>query len=407
MTTKRAVAAGRPAVAITGIGAVCGFGYGVDALLAGLRAGRPAIAEIDLFPVDAHRTRLGSQVRASAPARLDRGLSRGDRFAVCAAREAVARAGLDARTLADAGVFFGSSNGGLLEGERFLRRLRAGASLGLRAVASHQNNGPGDAVAHDLAVQGPVVTSSSACTSANMALAAALDALRAGECEVAIAGGADAMCETTYAGFNSLRAVDPAPAQPFRRARAGLSMGEGAGVVVLETLAHARARGATVLAELVGAGASCDAHHMSAPRDDGSGSLAAMERALRDAGESPAAIDFVNAHGTGTPHNDVAEAHALRTLLGEAAARVPITSTKSLLGHLLGGCGGLEAVVCVLGLTWGEVHATAGEGPADPEFGLDLVHGSTRALTRARLALSNNLAFGGNNCTVLLRRPQP
>ncbi len=407
MTTTRPLPEARPPVAITGIGAVCGFGNGVERLLAGLRAAQPAMTEVSVFAVEGHRTRLGSQVPDAATQDLDPGLSRGDRFAVLAAREAVTDAGLDAAHLGDAGVFLGSSNGGLLEGERFLRRLRDGDALGLRTVASHQNNGPGDAVAKDLGAHGPVVTSSSACTSANMALASALDALRAGECEVAIAGGADAMCETTYAGFNSLRAVDPAPAQPFRAARAGLSMGEGAGVLVLETLAHARARGATILAELAGAGASCDAHHMSAPKDDGSGSLAAMQRALADAGEAPAAVAFINAHGTGTPHNDVAEARALRALFGDSVARIPVTSTKSLVGHLLGGCGGLEAVVCVLGLRHGEVHATAGDGPADPALGLDLVHDAPRRLEGARVALSNNLAFGGNNCALVIRLTAP
>lgn len=391
-------------VVVTGMGAVCGFGVGADALLAGLRRGKAAIRPVDVFDATPHRTQLVSQVGefcCDQPV----GPSRGDRFAVIAAREAVAMAGLDPAACRDAGVFFGSSNGGLLEGESFFRRLRARAGkLGLRSVASHQNNGPGDAVARAFGCCGPVLTCSSACTSANMALLAARDALRAGECEVAIAGGADALAEITYAGFNALRAIDPAPARPFRADRAGLLMGEGAGVLVLETAGHAQARGARVLAELAGAGATCDAHHMSAPKDDGLGPLEAMRRALREAGASPDDVSFVNTHGTGTPANDVVEARALRELLGERVATVPVTSTKSLVGHLLGACGGLEAVACVLGLLHGEVHPTAGEGRPDPELGLDLVVGGVRRLATAQLALSNNLAFGGNNCTVAFRR---
>jgi len=394
-------------VVVTGLGALCGFGRGVAALLAGLRRGVPVIEDVTAFDVARHRTRLAAQVPAEALAGVpagEPGATRAERFALVAAQEAVAQARLTQDTLGGAGVFFGSSNGGLLEGEAFFRRLRRrGRRLDLRSVASHQNNGPGDAVARSLGCTGPVQTSSSACTSANMALAAALTALRKGECEVAVAGGADALSEITYAGFNALRAVDPNPARPFRADRAGLSMGEGAGVLVLETLSHARARSATVLAELAGAGASCDAHHMSAPRDDGLGPLVAMQRALADAGEYPSAISFVNAHGTGTPHNDVVEARALRELLGDLTLDVPVTSTKSLVGHLLGACGGLEAVATTLGLLHREVHPTAGAGQTDPELGLDLVVERVRPLPSVRLAVSNNLAFGGNNCTIALR----
>ncbi|MEZ5966481.1 MAG: beta-ketoacyl-[acyl-carrier-protein] synthase family protein [Planctomycetota bacterium] len=398
--------ASAPPVLVTGLGALCGFGRGVEALLAGLRRGRPAFGEPTVFDAANHRTRLASEVPEDAPSQpWAPGLSRGDRFAVHAANEAVAHAGLTPSALTRAGVFFGSSNGGLLEGEAFFRRLRAGqARLGLRSVASHQNNGPGDAVARALGCTGPVLTCSSACTSANMALAAALCALRRGECDVALAGGADALSEVTYAGFNALRAIDPAPARPFRADRAGLSMGEGAGVLVLETARHAAARGAVALAELAGAGSTCDAHHMSAPKDDGRGPFEAMRRALADADELPSAVSFVNAHGTGTPHNDVVEARALRELLGDLVRDVPVTSTKSLVGHLLGACGGLEAVACVLGLLHREVHPTAGPGDADPELGLDLVLGGVRRLAAARVAMSNNLAFGGNNCTIVLRR---
>jgi 3-oxoacyl-[acyl-carrier-protein] synthase II len=396
---------GRGAAVITGLGAVCSYGWGVAALRAGLLDDGTALRRLSVFDAGRHRTALAGEV-PPAPGVEGWSLSRCDRFAIAAAREAVRQAGLLPGQLAGAGVFCGSSNGGLLEGESFYRDLCSGTRLSLRRIASHQNNGPGDAVARDLAVGGPVVTCSSACTSSNMALWAALESLRAGEVEVAVAGGADALCEVTYAGFNALRAVDPAPARPFRADRAGLSLGEGAGFLVLESPAHARARGARVIAELAGAGATCDAHHMSAPKEDGRGPADAMRAALLDAGADPDQVAFVNAHGTGTPHNDAVEAKAVRAVFGARAAAIPLTSTKSKIGHLLGACGGVEAVACVLGLTAREVHATAGGGPADETLAIDLVVGKPRNLARAELAISNNLAFGGNNCSLVFARPR-
>jgi 3-oxoacyl-[acyl-carrier-protein] synthase II len=236
-----------------------------------------------------------------------------------------------------------------------------------------------------------------------MALAAALDALRSGEIDIAVAGGADELCEITYAGFNSLRAIDPQPTRPFRKSRAGLLMGEGAGVLVLETLAHAKARGATLLAELVGAGRSCDAHHVSAPDPNGAGAAAAIQAALADAGLTADQVTFVNAHGTGTPHNDDAESKAMAAVFGPRAASIPLTSTKSLVGHLLGAAGGIEAVLTTLSILHRLVPPTAGDEPVDPALGLDVVTGAPRALPPHNLGLSTNLAFGGNNAVVLLR----
>jgi 3-oxoacyl-[acyl-carrier-protein] synthase II len=252
-----------------------------------------------------------------------------------------------------------------------------------------------------------VATWSTACTSANIAIGAALDALQSGEVDVAIAGGADELCETTYAGFNSLRAVDAQPTRPFRRSRAGLSLGEGAGVLLLETLAHAQRRGAVVLCELVGAGRSCDAHHVSAPDPDGTGAAQAMRTALHEAGLAAGAVTFVNAHGTGTPHNDSAESKALHAVFGARAASLPITSSKSLVGHLLGAAGGIEAVFTALSIVHRLLPPVAGDEPADPELGLDVVIGAPRALPVHNVGLSTNLAFGGNNAVVVLRSHRP
>jgi 3-oxoacyl-[acyl-carrier-protein] synthase II len=388
-------------VVVTGLGAVSGFGASVPSLWLAALAGRSAVRPLALFDASTHRTRVAAAVAEADLPPAPPGHSRADRFAVAAAREAVA--GIDPALLGTdrAGVFFGSSTGGLFEGERWFAGLLGRAAAELRTVASQENNGPGDAVARALRVRGPVLTASTACTSANVALTFAFDALATGEIDVAIAGGADELCEVTYAGFNALRAIDPVQTRPFRRSRAGLSLGEGSGVLLLETEAHARARGAPILAELLGGARSCDAYHVSAPDPGGAGAAAAIAFALQVAGLRPEDVTFVNAHGTGTPHNDDAEAAAMRAVFGDAAARLPITSTKSMTGHLLGAAGGIEAVLTVLSIVHRAVPPTHGDEPADEALGLDVVLGAPRALPAANVGVSTNLAFGGNNCAVV------
>jgi 3-oxoacyl-[acyl-carrier-protein] synthase II len=400
-------------VAVSGVGAVCGLGWGVAPLWQGLRAGRPAFAPVRRFDASRHRTRLAAEVGEPPPelARSIRGwrrLSTADRFAVFAAVEAAAGAGLAQPLGEEAGVYFGSSTGGMYESERFFSELlRQPRRVRLSALASQQVNGPGDAVARHLGVAGPVETLSSACASGALALAAALDAVRSGEVEVAVAGGADSLCQLTYAGFNSLRSVDEVPCRPFCAGRAGMSFGEGAAVLVLEPLARALARGAAPLAELAGAGASCDAHHMTAPDPSGAGAAAAVAAALADAGLGPEAVDFVNLHGTGTPLNDAAEWRALRRVFGERAGEIPLVATKALVGHLLGCSGALEAVATILCLHHRELHPASSEAEgwdADPDLPAALVTAEPLPLPEARAALSTSLAFGGSNAALVLTR---
>jgi 3-oxoacyl-[acyl-carrier-protein] synthase II len=292
------------------------------------------------------------------------------------------------------------------EGELFFERyVRSGGRRFLhRLLESQQYNGPGDAVARRVRATGPVETVSSACASGAMAIGLALQALRRGDVDVAVAGGSDSLCQITYGGFNALRSIDPEPSRPFRKDRAGLSLGEGAAALLLETAEHARARGARVLAEVRGAAATCDAHHMTAPEPGGTGAAAALRGALEDAALDPALLDFVNAHGTGTPLNDAAEAQALRAVLGPRAAHVPVTSTKSLVGHLLGSAGALEAAVTVRCLVEGEVHPMPAGGQPDLALELDLVVGEPRKLARCEHAASINLAFGGANAALVFSR---
>ncbi len=397
-------------VVITGVGAVSGFGWGVEKLWRGLESGATSIREPSVFDVEGQRTTLAAEVGppdADASIEIDdlRNLSRADVFAVIAAREALVRAGVDAggpRT----GVFCGGSTAGMAECEDFVGRI-IGVHPGkatLSMVASQQLNGPGDAVARDIGACGPVIGFSSACASGAMALGAALEAVRSGEVDVALAGGADSLCRLTYSGFNALRSVDSAPCRPFRRDRQGLSLGKGAGMLVLEPLDRAVARGVEPLAELAGYGASCDAHHMTAPHPEGDGALAAMNAALVDAGLGSLEVGVVNAHGTGTPHNDKAESCALRRLFGERILEVPLTAPKGALGHVLGAAGALEAVASVLALECGRIFPTAGSAPADPDFGIDLVVDEGRKISEEKQTwISTNFAFGGANAALVIR----
>lgn len=399
-------------VVVTGLGAVTGFGWNVEALWRGLRSGRTAIGSFNRFDNSAYRTHVAAQVDlAQEPAQAGetrRRLSLADRFAVAAAREAAAQAGLDAAALTHTGVYFGSSTGGMLESELFfaalLATLRGGRHPSVGLLSSQQYNGPGDAVARALTVGGPAQTISAACASGAMAIGDALRALRRGEIEAAIAGGSDSLCRLTYGGFNSLRSVDEHPCRPFRLERTGLSIGEGAAALVLEPLERAQTRGARALAVAVGEAATCDAHHMTAPHPEGAGAADAMRRALADAALTPTDIDFINAHGTGTPLNDVAEQAAILAVFGTRAAEIPVTSTKALVGHLLGSAGALEAVATILCLHAGEVHPMPDTGTPDPALQLRLVLGNPLRPERMRHALSTSLAFGGANAALVFSR---
>ncbi len=386
------------------------FGWSADLLWQGLLTGQTSVDAPRRFDVRGQRTRLAAEV-PDPPAELGERipgwsrLSQADRYAVSAAAEAMTMAGV-AQGEPGLGVFFGSSTAGMLEGEEYYARMtgvRAGRPL-RRLLESQQINGPGDAVARSIGASGSVQTLSSACSSGALAVGAALEALRAGEVDLAVAGGADSLCRLTYSGFNALRAVDERPCRPFRGDRAGLSVGEGAGILVLESSERAQARGCEPLAELLGTGASCDGYHMTAPHPEGEGAARAISSALADARVSPEDVHFVNAHGTGTPLNDVSEWKALHRVFGDRAERLPTTSIKGALGHLLGSAGAIEAVATVQSLVHGLVPPTAGDGAIDDELGVDLVRSEPRAIESFSVAISTSLAFGGANAVLVLGR---
>lgn len=391
-------------VAVTGIGVVSALGPDAKSFEAGLRAGRSGIAPLTLFDTAGFRTMLAAQApEPTPPVDADKlqTASRPDRFGLQAAFEAVAHAGLDARALADAAVIFGTGTGGLMTTEAFVKDGGGPASL----LVPHQPASVTDLVARHLGARGPRTTIMTACSSSATAIGYAADRIRLGHVDVALAGGAEGLTRLTYAGFGCLRATAPGdePCRPFDAERKGLTLGEGAAVLVLEEYERARARGATILAVVAGWGITADAHHMTAPHPEGDGAARAMQMALDDAKLSADAIGYVNAHGTGTPHNDAAETLACKRIFGARAPSVPVSSIKSMVGHTLGAAGAIEAAASVLSLARGFLPPTVHLRTPDPAFGLDYIPTSARDVAVEAL-LSNSFAFGGNNTVLALVR---
>jgi 3-oxoacyl-[acyl-carrier-protein] synthase II len=399
-------------VVVTGVGAITAAGPDVAALRTALHGERTCIGDVTLFETDGLRTHIAGEVRdLPEPRLLPRAAraraSRSERFALLATEEALAQSGLTL-PFADptrVGVAIGSSTGGMLETESYYeaRLAQQPTRIWRKRLAATSVAAPTDLVAATVAARGPRLSPSTACSSGAIALAIAASWIRAGRVDVVLAGGSDALARMTYTGFHALQALSSEPCQPFDRARRGLSLGEGAGIVVLESPAHAARRGAQILAEFAGAGLSCDASHPTAPHGEARGAVLALEAALRDAGMSPDEIDYVNAHGTGTVQNDASETFALKRALGDAAARVAVSSTKALIGHLLGAAGAVEAIATIVAINDAWAPPTLHLRDPDPACDLDYVPNVGRPLAIAG-ALSNSYGFGGNNCSLVLRR---
>jgi 3-oxoacyl-[acyl-carrier-protein] synthase II len=298
-------------------------------------------------------------------------------------------------------VSTGTSTGGLLEGEDFYfdRLVRGRRRVAASRVLQQPTSGPSDAVARVLRLGGGVLSNATACASAGAAIGMAADLLRSRHVDVAIAGGSDALCRLTYSGFNVLQAVDEKPCRPFAAARKGITLGEGAAYLVIERWDDAVARGAVILAELCGYGATCDAHHPTAPHEDGRGAQAAMRGAMAEAGDEPR-IDYVNAHGTGTLLNDSAETKAIIAAAGDV---VPVSSSKSYFGHTLGAAGGIEAVITVLALQHQLAPPTLRLDVPAADCTLDYIPHTPRPMAMTNV-LSNTFGFGGSNVSLLFRR---
>jgi 3-oxoacyl-[acyl-carrier-protein] synthase II len=397
-------------IAITGVGVICSIGCNKAEVWRSIRESRAGIGKLTRFPGETFPTELAAEVTADLDALLPidrrdaKRMSRTDRLAVIAASEALNQAN-DAVTplpLERAIVSTGSSTGGLLEGEDyyFRRLVRGSRRTPASRVMQQPASGPSDAVARAFHLGGGVLSNATACASAGAAIGMAADYLRSGHAGVAIAGGSDALCRLTYSGFNVLQAVDPAPCSPFGAERKGITLGEGAAYLILERWTDAVARGATILAELCGYGATCDAHHPTAPAEDGSGAEAAMRAAIADASAEGEGIDYINAHGTGTLLNDAAETKAIVSAVGTA---VPVSSSKSYFGHTLGASGGVEAVISVLALLDQLAPPTLRLDLAAPDCPLDYIPHTPRPMAM-RNVLSNTFGFGGSNVSLFFRR---
>jgi len=388
-------------VLVTGLGAVSPFGAGVKAFWAGLAAGTCAIRPLTLIDAEGFRCRIAAEVpeiAAGSPRR-----SRADRLALGAAVEALDDAGLGGEERGETALVVGAVGGGMLEAEGwYWARARGERAPGwAAALRSMLPAAHGETLAHRLGLGGPRHTVVTACSSGAVALAEAAELIADGVVDCAVAGGVDAVTRLCFMGFNTLKLLDPAPCRPFDRDRRGMSIGEGAAFVVLEAFEHARARGARAYAELAGHGMTTDAYHVTAPQPEGEGMVRAMRAALAAGGVAPAAVGYVNAHGTATPQNDRIEARAIGQVFG--SGRVLVSSIKSMIGHTMAAAGSLEAVATILSLTHETVPPTASLTTPDPEVDFDCVPRIAREAV-VEHAISNSFGFGGQNVTLLFRR---
>ena len=399
-------------VVITGIGVVTSVGTGREQFWESILAGRCGVSAVESFDTGGYVVHRGAEVKdfdaAAFLIRLDATrLGRAAQLAAAAARLALGDAGLDADSLDPlrAGVSMGTTSGEPREVERFNDSYVRDEldKVGVEFIGRYPCHLISAHVAEELGFAGPNVMIPNACAAGNYAIAHAFDQLRWGRADVMVAGGADAFSRITYTGFTRLGAVAPERCQPFDRNRRGMIPGEGAGVLVLEPFRHARARGARIYAEVAGYGLSCDAHHMTAAHPEGDGAARAMHRALEESGMRPEDVDYISAHGTGTPTNDRLETVAVKRLFREHAYRVPMSSVKSMLGHAMGAAAAIEAAVCALAVHCDRIPPTINLEEPDPECDLDYVPNRARA-HRVRVAMNNAYAFGGNNASLILKK---
>ena len=399
----------RPRIVVTGLGVVSSVGIGWEKFWQALLAGRSGISEVAAFDTQNFLTHRGGEVKVFCPeqfippARFRR-YNRASQFAIAASTLALRDAELELTALPAnrVGVSIGTTmaEAQAIEAMDWLWVKRDVQAIPPRLVPQYPGNMIGAHVAAELRCQGPNMVIATACAAGNYALAYAYDLLRLGKADVMFAGGADAFSRIAFMGFNRLLAVAPERCQPFDKDRKGMMVGEGSGVLMMERLDDARARRAPIYAELVGYGMSCDANHMTIPSVDGVTRV--MQNALRDAGLSPDDVDYINAHGTGTPANDRTECAAIRAVFGSRTDKIPVSSTKSMIGHTMGAASALEAIACVLAVKRNRLPPTINFETADPECDIDCVPNVSRS-HRVRVALNNSFAFGGNNACLAFR----
>ena len=405
-------------VVVTGMGAITPIGNDVESFWQGLKDKTVGIGPITYFDTTDYKCKLAAEVKGFDPkqymdAKAARRMEAFSQFAVAASKEALEQSGIDMEKEDPyrVGVCVGSGIGSLQAMEKDVKKLndKGPSRVNPLLVPLMISNMAAGNVAIQFGLKGKCFNVVTACATGTHSIGEAFRSIQYGEADVMVAGGAEAsITPIGIAGFTSLTALntteDASRASiPFDEDRNGFVMGEGAGVVVLESLEHAKARGANILAEVVGYGATCDAFHITSPAEDGSGAARAMENAIKDAGMAAEDIDYVNAHGTSTHHNDLFETKAIRLALGDHAEKVKINSTKSMIGHLLGAAGGVEFITCVKSIQDGFVHATAGLEKPGEGCDLDYTMGDGVSMN-VDVAISNSLGFGGHNASLIVKK---
>ena len=407
-------------VVITGLGVVSPVGNGKEEFWNNLLAGKPGVGPITQFDATDFPVRIAGEVKDFDPVALAgdrktvRHMDRYTQFAVAAAKMAVADAKLD-MTKEDpdmAGTLIGTGIGGIHVMEDTILQIekRGPGKVNPFAIPMMIANMASGQVSITLGLRGPVLTDVTACASGTNSIGLAARLIKYGDADIMIAGGAEAaVSKAPMAGFAAMKALssrDCPPEEascPFDAGRDGFVLGEGSGVLVLEELEHAKKRGAHIYAELAGYGSNGDAYHITAPRPGGELAYLCMEKALKDAHTKPEEVDYINAHGTSTHLNDLNETSAIKALLGKHAYEIPVNSTKSMTGHLLGAAGAIEAVVCALSIENNKVHPTINLKERDPECDLDYVTEGARDV-KINVAMSNSFGFGGHNAVIVMRR---
>ena len=407
-------------VVITGLGAVTPLGLNKETFWENLVRGKSGISLVEnIIDVSAYPTRIGGEIKDFDPElwlekREAKKIDRYTQLAAAAARQAWEDAGLENADFDpdNAGVLIGSGIGGIRTIETQLQVLfekgpRRVSPFLVPALIANMGSGY---VSMLFGLRGPNSTTVTACASGTHAIGDAAQIIRRGDAQVMVAGGAEAaISHLAYSGFCAARALskrnkEPEKAsRPFDKERDGFVISEGAGILILEELSHALKRGATIYGEVAGYGMSGDAYHITAPDPEGRGARLSMERALNDAGLKPEDIDYINAHGTSTEHNDKIETMAIKEVFGEYAYKIPISSTKSMTGHLLGAAGAVELIACLLSFKTQTLHPTINQEHLDPQCDLDYVANEARQ-AKVSTALSNSFGFGGTNASLVVRR---
>lgn len=403
-------------VVVTGLGAVTPIGNNVDDFWTSVKAGKIGFDHITKFDTTDYKCHIAAELKDFNPQDfMDRKAAKRmepfSQYAVAAAKQAIDDSGLDIEKEDPymVGCAIGSGIGSLQAMERETQKLyeKGPNRVNPLLVPLMICNMAAGNVSIQFGLKGKSINDVTACATGTNTIGEAYRSIQYGEADVMVAGGTEgSVCPIGIAGFTALTALstvdDPAKCSlPFDKNRSGFVMGEGAGVVILEELEHAKARGAKIYAEVVGYGCSSDAYHITSPQEDGAGAARAMTNAMRDAGVTPADVKYINAHGTGTHHNDLFETRAIKLAFGDEAANLKINSTKSMIGHLLGAAGAVEFITCVKEIQDGFIHKTVGYETPDEEIDLNYCKDSYKE--PVEYALSNSLGFGGHNASILLK----